>query len=155
MKKKYDSEESVALGNAVCQNQMTTGIPKYDTEWCKNTVPKRRALYVYNHSRDDLFLRYPNASEMATLIPSQSFTNVELNTFLAFLIAAAMSCDRFMMTLRAIVVDNKKPRAERAQTDEAAPIRDLWLLINKNLDRAYKPHEWITIDEQLFLFAGH
>ncbi|XP_071750116.1 uncharacterized protein [Lepeophtheirus salmonis] len=70
-------------------------------------------------------------------------------------ISAAMSLDRFLMMLRFIRFDNENNRAERAQTDKTAPIRGLWLILNKNLERAYKPHECITIDEQLFPFREH
>ncbi|CAB4069040.1 unnamed protein product [Lepeophtheirus salmonis] len=70
-------------------------------------------------------------------------------------ISAAMSLDRFLMMLRFIRFDNKNNRAERAQTDKTAPIRGLWLILNKNLERAYKPHECIAIDEQLFPFREH
>lgn len=43
----------------------------------------------------------------------------------------------------------------RIKTDKAAPIRDLWNMLNCNLDRGYKPSECITVDEQLFPFRGH
>ncbi|CAM1319692.1 Uncharacterised protein r2_g2804 [Pycnogonum litorale] len=65
-----------------------------------------------------------------------------------------MSRDRFKMMLRFFRFDNENNRAERAQTDKAAPIRDMWTMLNGNLERAYKPYECITIDEQLFPFRG-
>lgn len=68
------------------------------------------------------------------------------------LIRAAMSRDRFKMILRFIRFDNENTRAERVQTDKAAAIRDLWIMLNNNLEKAYKPYECITIDEQLFPF---
>ena len=70
-------------------------------------------------------------------------------------IRAAMSCDRFKMMLRFIRFDNKNTRGKRAQRDKAAPIRDIWIMLNRNLKKAYKLHECITIDEQLFPFKGH
>ena len=71
------------------------------------------------------------------------------------LIRAAMSHGRFKMMLRFIRYDNENICAEQAQADKAAPIRDIWITLNKNLEKAYKPYECITIDEQLFLFGGH
>ncbi|CAJ0968605.1 unnamed protein product [Ranitomeya imitator] len=66
-----------------------------------------------------------------------------------------MSRDRFKMILRFIRFDNENTRAERVQTDKAAPIRDIWTMLNSNLERAYKPYHCITVDEQLFPFRGH
>ena len=65
-----------------------------------------------------------------------------------------MSRDRFKIMLRFIRFDNKNTGAERAQTDKAAPIRDIWIMLNRNLEKTYKPYECITIDEQLFPFRG-
>ena len=59
------------------------------------------------------------------------------------------------MMLRFIRVDNENTRAERAQADKAAPMRDIRVMLNRNLERAYKPHECITIDQQFYPFAGH
>ena len=59
------------------------------------------------------------------------------------------------MILRFIRFDNENTSAERAQTDKAAPIRDILIMLNRNLEKAYKPFECITIDEQLFPFRGH
>ena len=33
-------------------------------------------------------------------------------------------------------------------------MRDIWIMLNKNLEKAYKPYGCITIDEQLFPFIG-
>ena len=71
------------------------------------------------------------------------------------LVPAAMSRDRFKMMLRFIRFDNKSTRAERAKTDEAAPIRDIWIMLNRNLEKAYKLYECITIDKELFPYRGH
>lgn len=59
------------------------------------------------------------------------------------------------MMLRFIRFDNENTRAEHARTDKAAPIRDIWTMLNKNLEKAYKPYECITIDEHLIFFRGH
>ena len=63
--------------------------------------------------------------------------------------------DRFKMTLRFIRFYNKNTRAKRVQKDEVTPIRDIWPMLNKNLEKAYKPHECISIHEQLFPYRGH
>ena len=31
----------------------------------------------------------------------------------------------------------------------------MWIMLRRNLEKAYKPYECITIDEQLFPFRGH
>ena len=71
------------------------------------------------------------------------------------LIRAAVSRDRFKMMLRFIRFDNESTRAEPAKIDKPAPIRDIWIMLNRNLEKAYKPHEYITIDEQLFSYRSH
>lgn len=71
------------------------------------------------------------------------------------IIRVAMSRDRFKMMLRFIRFGNENTRAKRVQTDKAAAIRDLWIMLNKNLKRSYKPYDCITIDEELFPFRGH
>lgn len=139
----------------------------------------RKARRVYEAFNNNLAERFRNASERPPLRTFEPFTEVELSAFIGILIAAgvhrnnkenledmwkvdalpliraAMCRDRFKLMLRFIRFDNDNTRAERVQTDKAAPIRDLWLMLNKNLERAYKPHECITIDEQLFPFRGH
>lgn len=70
------------------------------------------------------------------------------------LIKASMSRDRFKLLLRFIRFDNEYTRAERIGLDKAAPIRDIWLMLNQNLAQGYKPHESLTVDEQLFPFRG-
>ena len=59
------------------------------------------------------------------------------------------------MMLKVIRFDNENTRAERGQTDEAAPKQDIWIMLNRNFEKAYKPYECITIHEQLFPFRGH
>lgn len=71
------------------------------------------------------------------------------------LIRAAMSRDRFKMFSRFIRFDNQNTRAERSKSDKAAPIRDIWIMLNSNLEKNYKPSECITVDEQLFPYRGH
>ena len=66
-----------------------------------------------------------------------------------------MSRDQFKMMLRFIRFDIENTRAERAQTDKATPKQDIWIMLNRNLEKAYKPYECITIDELLFPFRGH
>ncbi|KAL4125871.1 hypothetical protein QTP88_010108 [Uroleucon formosanum] len=71
------------------------------------------------------------------------------------LIRAAMPRDRFKMLLRFIRFDNVNTRNIRITTDKAAPIRDIWTMLNYNLQKNYKPTENITVDEQLFPYRGH
>ncbi|CAK1590189.1 unnamed protein product [Parnassius mnemosyne] len=85
----------------------------------------------------------------------QSFTEIEFDAFLGILLAAgvhrsnkehisemwkleslpliraAMSRDRYKMFLRFIRFDNESTRNERAKTDKAAPIRDMWMMVMK------------------------
>ena len=123
--------------------------------------------------------RFPLASGRPPSITFQPFTEAELLEFIGNLIAAgvhrqnkedlddmwkgdalpliraAMSRDQFKLKLRFIRFDNKNTRAERAQKDKAATILDIWIMLNRNLEKAYKTYECITIDEQLFPFRGH
>ena len=55
------------------------------------------------------------------------------------LMCAAMLRDQFKMLLRFIKFDYENTRAERAQTAKSAPIRDMWIMLNRNLEKAYKP----------------
>lgn len=67
---------------------------------------------------------------------------------------AAMSYRRFLALSRYIRFDDGRTRAFRQQTDKAAPIRNIWNLLNENLAKNYEPHENITVDEQLFPYRG-
>ena len=139
----------------------------------------RKGKRVCDAFNNDLVNRFPLAFRRPPSKTFQPFTEAELLAFIGILIAAgvhrqnkenlndmrkgealpliraAMSRDRFKMMLRFIRFDNENTRAERAQTDKAAPIRDIWIMLNRNLEKAYKPYECITIDEQLFPFRGH
>jgi len=67
---------------------------------------------------------------------------------------AAMSINRFWNIIRFIRFDDANTRAERMETDKAAPIRDIWTMLNSNLAKHYKPTEYLTIDEQLYPYRG-
>lgn len=67
---------------------------------------------------------------------------------------AAMSHKRFAALTRYIRFDDSRTRTFRQQTDKAAPIRDIWNLLNENLARNYEPHANVTVDEQLFPYRG-
>lgn len=67
---------------------------------------------------------------------------------------AAMSFSRFCILNKYVRFDNNRSRAFRQQTDKAAPIRDIWNLLNENLARNYDPYEKISVDEQLFPYRG-
>lgn len=66
-----------------------------------------------------------------------------------------MSRHCFKIMLRFIRFDNENIRVEHVQANKAAPIRDIWTMLDRNLERTYKPYECITIDEKLFQFRGH
>lgn len=40
------------------------------------------------------------------------------------------------------------------KADKAAPIRDIWLMLNSNLKDGFNPYECLTVDEQLFPYRG-
>ena len=136
---------------------------------------RKRVCVAFN---SDLMNRFPLASGRPPSKTFQPFTEAELLAFIGILIAAdvhrqnkenlddmwkgdalpliriAMSRDQFKMELR-FRFDNENTRAEREQTDKAAPIQDIWIMLNSNLEKACKPYEYITIDEQLFPFSSH
>ena len=128
---------------------------------------------------NDLLNWFPFASGRSPSKTFQPFTEAELLAFIGILIAsgvhrqnkenldnissgdalplicAAMSRDRLKMMLKFIRFENENTHAERAQTNKTAPIRGIWIILNRNLEKAYKPYECITIDEQLFPFRGN
>lgn len=67
---------------------------------------------------------------------------------------ATMSQVRFKAILKYIRFDNANTRTERIAADKAAPISEIWLMLNANLAREYVPGESITVGEQLFPFRG-
>ncbi|XP_046406298.1 piggyBac transposable element-derived protein 3-like [Ischnura elegans] len=67
---------------------------------------------------------------------------------------AAMGITRFWNILRFIRFDDSNTRAHRMESDKAAPIRDIWTMLNSNLAKHYKPTDHLTIDEQLFPYRG-
>ena len=128
---------------------------------------------------NDLMNRFPLASGRPPSKTFQPFSEAELLAFIGILIAAgvhrqnkknlddiwkgdalplvraAMFRDRLKIMLRFIKFDKENTRTERTQTDKAAPIQDIWIMLNRNLEKAYKPYECITIDVQFFPFRGH
>lgn len=67
---------------------------------------------------------------------------------------ATMGINRFFDLLRFMRFDDPRTRVERQRQDKAAPIRDIWIMLNANLARYYVPSEYLTIDEQLYPFRG-
>ncbi|XP_076267092.1 piggyBac transposable element-derived protein 4 isoform X2 [Rhynchophorus ferrugineus] len=67
---------------------------------------------------------------------------------------AAMSINRFWNIIRFIRFDDANTRAQRLENDKAAPIRDIWTMLNSNLAKHYKPTEYLTIHEQLYPYRG-
>ena len=110
---------------------------------------------------NDLMNRFPLASGRPPSKTFQPFTKAELLAFIGIfivagvhiqnkenlndmcesgalpLVRAAMFRGRLKMMLKFIRFDNKNTRAERAQTDEAAPIQDIWIILKRNLEKAY------------------
>lgn len=67
---------------------------------------------------------------------------------------ATMGINEFWSIKRFIRFDDANTRAQRALTDKAAPIRDIWTMLNANLAAYYMPSENLPIDEQLFPYRG-
>lgn len=121
---------------------------------------------------------YPDPSLRPPFKSIETFTEVEFDAFIGILIMAgvhrsnrenfqdmwsdsglpliraAMSRDRFALFIKFIRFDNENTRASRIATDKAAPIRDIWTMLNENLSKGFAPFEGITVDEQLFPFRG-
>lgn len=123
--------------------------------------------------------KYPDVNSRPVVKTSfDPFTEEELDAFLGILIVSglhrlnkepasemwkkeslpiircAMSRNRFLQFLRCIRFDNDNTRASRLLQDKAAPITDIWLMLNHNLKKCYIPGECLTVDEQLFGFRG-
>lgn len=67
---------------------------------------------------------------------------------------AAMSVRRFWEISRFIRFDNGNTRQQRKQTDKAAAISDVFLMLNSCLRRYYVAGANVTVDEQLYAYRG-
>ncbi|CAB3232002.1 unnamed protein product [Arctia plantaginis] len=67
---------------------------------------------------------------------------------------ATMGLKRFHNILRFLRFDDSNTRSQRKKKDKAAPIRDVWTMLNSNLAQMYKPTASLTIDEQLYPYRG-
>ncbi|XP_065674166.1 piggyBac transposable element-derived protein 4-like [Hydra vulgaris] len=67
---------------------------------------------------------------------------------------ATIGINRFRNIMRFIRFDDANTRKQRKKSDKAAPIRDIWTMLNKNLSQIYKPTDNLTVDEQLYPFRG-
>lgn len=67
---------------------------------------------------------------------------------------ASLSRNRFKEINRFMRFDNFQTRVARLATDKAAPIRDLWLMLNANLRTHFRPYLNMTVDEQLYGYRG-
>lgn len=65
-----------------------------------------------------------------------------------------MSAKRFRNITRFLRFDQQNTREIRIATDKAAPIRDVFDMLNANLQYNYRPSVNVTVDEQLFPFRG-
>lgn len=59
---------------------------------------------------------------------------------------AAMSAKRFKIFLRFIRFDQQNTREQRSLTDKAAPISEIFEMLNANLRQNCRPRENITVD---------
>ncbi|XP_049301827.1 uncharacterized protein LOC125775358 isoform X3 [Bactrocera dorsalis] len=67
---------------------------------------------------------------------------------------AAMSVRRFWEISRFIRFDNGNTRQQRKQTDKAAAISDVFLMLNSCLRRYYVAEANVTVVEQLYAYRG-
>lgn len=67
---------------------------------------------------------------------------------------ATMGLRRFWSITQYIRFDNQNTRAQRLIENKAAPIADLFAMLNANLKSNYKPSVSLTVDEQLFPYRG-
>lgn len=138
----------------------------------------RKGQQITDNYNKEVIEKYPNPDKRPSLKIFKQFITEEMDAFLGILIhaglhrsnrqnitqiwqtnafpliRAAISRDRFYLFLRCIRFDSYRTRAVRAETDKAAPIRDIWNMLNSNLKKGYKPYENITVDEQLFPYRG-
>lgn len=67
---------------------------------------------------------------------------------------ACIGKNRFKEISRFLRFDDFNTREERLKTDKAAPISNLFSMLNENLFDFYVASEYVTIDEQLFAYRG-
>lgn len=67
---------------------------------------------------------------------------------------ASMPRDRFIIISKFVRFDDKTTREERRQTDKLAAFREIWEAFVSNCQKAFVPHETVTVDEQLVSFRG-
>lgn len=62
--------------------------------------------------------------------------------------------NRFKDISRFLRFDDFNTREERLKTDKAAPVSNLFSILNQNLFKYYDASEYVTIDEQLYGYRG-
>lgn len=62
--------------------------------------------------------------------------------------------NRFKEISRFLRFDDFNTREERLKTDKAAPIYNLFSMLNQNLFKYFDASEYVTIDEQLYAYRG-
>ena len=67
---------------------------------------------------------------------------------------ATMSINHFWNIICFIRFDGANTRAQLMEIHKAAPIRDIWTILNCKLAKNYKPIEHLTIEEQLYPYPG-
>ena len=64
-----------------------------------------------------------------------------------------MARNKFQLVLRYVRFDDKTTRTQRRGTDKFSAIRKLWKTVMLNCQKAFFPHENVTIEEPLFRVA--
>lgn len=167
--------ESLFMG----PNPNTKNLSPLDTFFCIISSPIRDQIIRFSNKKAEQFYKKWNTDNpFKTPAKWTSITDDELKAFFGILLVmgsqkssqqkaselwkqnsfplnrATMSLKRFQQILRFIRFDNHATRAIRQSEDKAAPIRDIFQMINSNLRNHFRPYETITVDEQLFGYRG-
>lgn len=58
------------------------------------------------------------------------------------------------MLLWFVLFDGANTRSQLIMWSKSAPIDDVWIIMNHNLQESYTPNAVRTVDEQLFPYEG-
>lgn len=67
---------------------------------------------------------------------------------------ATMGLNKFCNIIRFLRFDDANTREQRLKADKAAPISEIWTMLNCSLINMYRSTENLIIDEQLFAYRG-
>lgn len=101
-------------------------------------------LYAYIGILITMGVHHSNSEPVNVLWKSDSYP----------LYRATTPINRFRDICRFIRFDNENTRNDRLQSDKAAAITDIWLMLNANLSSKYVASDCVTVDEQLFPYRG-